>query len=74
MDFSNIEKIINIDNERKMYVDESDKFQIANPLDKVNEYLSNGWILLSIDSSPNDDHTSHIVQYILGLPKSDSSK
>lgn len=74
MDISNIEKIINIYNDHKMYVDKNDEFQVTNPLDKVNEYLSNGWVLLSIDASPNEDHTSHIIQYILGLPKSNSSK
>lgn len=74
MDFSNIEKIINIDNHIEMYVDENDNFKSTNPIDEVNKYLVEGWILLSIDATPNDDHTSHINQYILGYPKSDFSK
>lgn len=56
-----------------MYV-ENNEIKSTDPLDKVNEYLSNGWFLLSIDCVSNDDHTSHIKQYILGYPKSDSSK
>ena len=74
MDYSNIEKIMNIDNSPEIYVDGNDEFKQSNPLDEVNKYLSQGWVLLSIDSIPNDDHTSHIQQYILGYPKSNSSK
>lgn len=74
MDYSNIEKIVSVDNHSEIYVDENDEFQSTNPLDEVNKYLSEGWVLLSIDSNPNDDHTSHVKQYILGLPKSNSSK
>ena len=74
LDYSNIEKIINIENDNGWYVDENDEFQSKNPINKVNEHLSNGWILLSIDARPNDDHTSHIERYILGYPKSNSSK
>lgn len=74
MDYSNIEKIISIENHSNVYVDENNDFQETKPLDEVNKYLSEGWVLLSIDAVPNADHTSHINQYILGLPKSNSSK
>lgn len=74
MDYSNIEKIISIDNYSEMYVDENDNFARTDPLDKVNNYLAKGWILLAIDCSPNDDHTSHILKYVLGFPKSNSTK
>lgn len=70
MDYSNIEKIISIENNSELYVDENDNFQHTNPLDEVNKYLSEGWVLLCIDTYPNDVHASHIHQYILGLPKS----
>lgn len=74
MDYSNIKKIISIDNSSELYVDKNNDFQHTDPLDEVNKYLSKGWILLCIDAYPNDDHTSHINQYILGLPNSNSSK
>lgn len=74
MNYSNIQKIINITNETKVIVDdEKGEFHTANPLDEVNKYLAEGWILLAIDAIQNDDHTSHIKQYILGFPKLDSS-
>lgn len=73
MDYSNIEKIISVENWSKTYV-ENNEFKSTDPLDEVNEYLSKGWSLLSIDCISNDDHTSHIKQYILGYPKSNSSK
>lgn len=74
MDYSNIEKIISIENSSEMYVDENDDFVREEPIDKVNDYLSKGWILLTINCSPNEDHTSHIQEYVLGLPKSNSPK
>lgn len=73
MNYSNIEKIINIENKTDVIVDDNDNFKVTNPLDEVNKYLSKGWVLLAIDAFPNDDHTSHINQYILGFPKSNSS-
>lgn len=74
MEYSNIDKIISIENHSNIYVDENDQFQSKDPLDEVNKYLSEGWILLSIDSVPNDDHTSRIQQYVLGHLKSNPSK
>lgn len=74
MDYSNIEKLIDVDNYSEMYVDENNEIQHTNPLDIVNDYLSKGWQLLAIDHIPNDDHTSHIRKYVLGYPKSNSTK
>lgn len=67
MDYCNIEKIINVNNN-------TDWLNPNNPIDIVNDYLSKGWILLSIDCNSNADNTSHIRQYILGYPKSNSTE
>ncbi len=72
--YDNIEKLIEISANDECYVDENDEFQTRYAVDKVNKYLEEGWKLLSINCSINDDHTSYVKSYILGLPKSDSSK
>lgn len=69
MDYSNFEKIISIENSHACYI-ENDEFVENDPLKEVNEHLSNGWVLITIDAIPNDDHTSHVREYILGFPKS----
>lgn len=72
--YDDIEKLIEISAHNEIYVDENDEYQTRYAVDNVNEYLKKGWKLLSINYSINDDHTSYVNSYILGLPKSNSSK
>lgn len=72
--YDDIEKLIEVSAHNECYVDENDEFQTRYAVDKVNEYLGKGWKLLSINYSINDDHTSYVNSYILGFPKSNSSK
>lgn len=72
--YDDIEKLIELPGKNECYVDENNEFQTRYAVDKVNKYLEEGWKLLSINYSTNDDHTSYVNSYILGLPKSNSSE
>ena len=72
--YDDIEKLIELSSHNECYVDDNDDFQTRYAIGKVNEYLSNGWKLLAINCSQNDDHTSQVHSYILGYPKSNSAE
>ena len=72
--YDDIEKLIELPGQNEWYLDENDEFQTRYAVNEVNKYLEEGWKLLSINHSINDDHTSYVNSYILGLPKSNSSE
>ena len=72
--YENIEKLIEISALGETYVDDNDEFQTNYAVNKVNEHLANGWKLLAINSCQTSENTSEVHSYILGFPKSNSSK
>lgn len=72
--YDDIEKLIELSSRNECYVDDNDNVQTEYAIDKVNEYLANGWKLLAINCYQNADYTSQVNSYILGYPKSNSSK
>lgn len=72
--YENIEKLVEISALGIDSIDSDDNFQTISAVDIVNKHLAEGWKLLAINSYQTSDNTSQVHSYILGFPKSNSSK